>query len=72
MNIHIPMIGALEEGMRAGRVPPGDPEVVACLLWMGTHGLASLMIALDEFPWPQREQLEKGMLDLLGHLTVAD
>ncbi|MCU1658954.1 MAG: Transcriptional regulator, TetR family [Pseudonocardiales bacterium] len=44
-----------------------DPAVLACLLWMALHGVASLLIALPTFPYPPTPYLIDQMMYLLSN-----
>lgn len=65
------MVTDVDAAMAAGTISDGDPRVVSSLLWMGVHGVASLMIALDRFPWPPVEYITDTMLAFLreAHTT---
>lgn len=61
--------GHLLDGVRACLqvgVLDGDPVELALLLWAGTHGLASLMIAKPLFPWPDPDVFFDRMVTSLG------
>lgn len=45
-----------------GAARAGDPERIATLLWAAEHGLATLRVARDRFPWPPPEELVDGLL----------
>ncbi len=40
-----------------------DAFLVACGLWMGVHGITSLLISKQAFPWPDREELIDHCID---------
>ncbi len=46
----------------AGAARAGDPERIATLLWAAEHGLATLRVARDRFPWPPPGELVDGLL----------
>ena len=46
----------------AGAARGGDPERIATLLWAAEHGLATLRVARDRFPWPPPGELVDGLL----------
>jgi AcrR family transcriptional regulator len=50
--------------MERGEITGDDPFVVACGMWATVHGVASLLIAKPDFPWPPLDQL-------LDHTLVA-
>jgi AcrR family transcriptional regulator len=48
----------VKECIAAGRLRPDlDPEAVSQVLWAGMHGLTSLLICHQDFPWVERERL---------------
>jgi AcrR family transcriptional regulator len=55
------------EAIRAGVVRPeiSDPEELAQSLWVAVHGLVSLQIACNLFPWIERSRLVDRVLDIL-------
>ena len=57
-------IGALAEG--------SDPLLTAIGLWSGVHGITSLLIAMPDVPWPDRDQLvDHVMTTLLQGLAAT-
>ncbi len=36
---------------------PGDAFMIACGLWIGVHGITSLLISKPSFPWPDHDEL---------------
>jgi AcrR family transcriptional regulator len=42
---------------------PGDAFMIACALWMGVHGMTSLLISKPTFPWPKRNALIERSID---------
>ena len=53
-------------GRRALGVLEGDPVELGLRLWAGAHGIASLLIAKPDFPWPPVEELVEGTVRALG------
>lgn len=53
----------VQAAMDAGAIPAGDPILVASGLWMLVHGITSLLIAKPDFPWPDRGELLRHVLD---------
>lgn len=46
------LVAAVQRGIDAGAFAPGDAFTIACGLWMGVHGITSLLISKPFFPWP--------------------
>src|SRR5207302_6799005 len=47
------LVAAVERGQGAGAIPPeADAIEVAMELWAVAHGVASLLIGVHDFPWP--------------------
>ena len=55
-------IGACKD---AGIAPDIDVKTTACTWWAAIHGLTSLLIAHERFPWAQRDQMIDAMLKTL-------
>ena len=50
----------------------GDPVELGLRLWAGAHGIAALLIAKPNFPWPPVEELVEGTIHAVGlGLAVA-
>lgn len=49
----------------AGKFKNGDAELVSQVLWAGIHGITSLLITCEGFPWVGREKLIHSMVDTL-------
>ncbi|MCA3722102.1 TetR/AcrR family transcriptional regulator [Phenylobacterium sp.] len=49
-----------------GLTRPGDARLLAQTLWAGLHGLVSLLLARQDFPWADRETLITRHLDMLA------
>lgn len=50
-------LGALLHDVRAARdagIVDGDPWELTCRIWMGVHGITSLLVSKPSFPWPGR------------------
>lgn len=58
------VVDAAKRCIEAGAFARADPFLVACGLWVGVHGLTSLLIAKPTFPWPDRDQLMDHVLDV--------
>jgi AcrR family transcriptional regulator len=66
------VVEATQRGIDEGAFVPGDAFLMACGLWMGVHGITSLLISKPTFPWPDRETLIEHCLDgYCGALTTA-
>jgi hypothetical protein len=62
------MIADTTEAIEAGQFSDTyNPAVLACLLWMALHGVASLLIALPTFPYPPTPFLIDQMMALLSN-----
>ena len=44
---------AVEAAMATGRFRPGDPQLVAQVLWASIHGAVALLITMQPEHWPQ-------------------
>jgi len=53
------------EGLAAGRLRVRDGEVASQILWAGVHGITSLLIIHEHFPWADRGQLIDSMVETL-------
>lgn len=51
------LVDAVRGAMDAGVLASGDPHLVATGLWAAVHGVASLLIAKPQFPWPDVDAL---------------
>ena len=49
----------------AGKLRKMDPELVSQTLWAGIHGVTSLLITCEEFPWVGKEELIHSVVDAL-------
>jgi len=49
----------------AGKLRANDAELVSQTLWCGVHGLTSLLITHQLFPWVAKEQLIRSTVDTL-------
>lgn len=57
-------VEAVRRCIDAGVLAPADPLLTALQLWTGIHGLVSLMICEQGFPWPDVDLLVEGVLDM--------
>lgn len=58
------LVDDVARGMDSGALAPGDPFLVATGLWSAVHGIASLLIARPDFPWPDLDRLLGHVLDV--------
>ena len=49
----------------AGKFSNADPEMTSQALWAGVHGITSLLITHEVFPWVEREKLISYVVDTL-------
>jgi AcrR family transcriptional regulator len=45
----------------------GDPRLIAQVIWATGHGLVTLLITMDDFPWFERGALIDGAIDVQFH-----
>jgi AcrR family transcriptional regulator len=53
------------DGIAAGKLKIKDPELASQTLWAGIHGVTSLLITHEKFPWVGREKVAKFMVEML-------
>lgn len=51
--------------MKAGKMPPMNVELASQTLWAGIHGITSLLITHQGFPWVGREKVIHSTVDTL-------
>ncbi len=56
---------SVTECARAGFFGPGNPAVIAQTLWAGLHGVTSLLITHEGFPFAERQILTKSVIDTM-------
>ena len=56
---------AVQDAIAAGKLSVKDSELVSQTLWAGTHGITSLLITHERFPWVGREKLTRSMVETL-------
>ena len=61
-----PVIQTVVEAQDAGLLGDCDPREVAMRLWVGAHGVATLLISKPYFPWPPVEQLVDDFISMLA------
>jgi AcrR family transcriptional regulator len=57
------LVETVQRCIDSGAFRPGDAFTFACGLWMGVHGVTSLLISKPQFPWPDRESLIEQCID---------
>ncbi len=53
---------SLQVAMDAGFIKPSDIELTSQIVWSQIHGLTSLLICCDRFPWRDRNDLIDGLI----------
>jgi AcrR family transcriptional regulator len=56
---------AIGECVRAGKLKVRDVELASQTLWAGIHGITSLLITHERFPWVGREKIIRSVVDTL-------
>jgi hypothetical protein len=51
--------------VKARKLRKVDPEVAARAAWAGIHGVTSLLIVHDAFPWGDRKAVAASLADVL-------
>jgi len=60
------------DGMAAGKLHVKDAELASQTLWAGVHGITSLLITHEKFPWVGREKVARFTVEtLIEGLTGA-
>ncbi|MGB9465002.1 MAG: TetR/AcrR family transcriptional regulator [Candidatus Acidiferrum sp.] len=55
----------LTECVKAGKMPAMNVELASQTLWAGIHGMTSLLITHESFPWAGREKVIHSTVDTL-------
>jgi AcrR family transcriptional regulator len=55
----------LSECIESGKLPSVNVELASQTVWAGIHGITSLLITHDTFPWVGREKIIRSMVDTL-------
>lgn len=63
------LVGAIENAKAVGRSAPGDAFADATAVWVGLHGMNTLMSNLPQFPWPERDALLDTLVTRLARLN---
>ena len=53
----------LQEALNADAIRPINVELTSQTVWAQIHGLTSLLVSMQTFPWQDREMLIKDMVD---------
>ena len=61
------LIGNLERGIAEGSFQPGDPLLMALMLWSTVHGMASLAVANSALP----RDLAHAVVELTGRFVIG-
>jgi AcrR family transcriptional regulator len=59
------LVQGINECIKAGKMPAMSAELAAQTLWAGIHGITSLLIVHEAFPWMGREKVINSMVDTL-------
>lgn len=63
---------AVRDVVMAGRTRYADTDLLAEALWAAMHGIVSLLITHDQFPWTDRERIVEFQLDLVFRGLLHD
>jgi AcrR family transcriptional regulator len=55
----------IAEGVKAKKLRNVDPEVAARSTWAAIHGITSLLIVHQRFPWGDRQRVVQSLIDLI-------
>jgi AcrR family transcriptional regulator len=55
----------IADGVKARKLRKVDPDVAARAAWAGIHGVTSLLIVHDAFPWGDRKAVVASVVDVL-------
>lgn len=59
------LIRGITECVKAGKMPPLNVELASQTLWAGIHGITSLLIVHDIFPWVGQDKVIHSTVDTL-------
>jgi AcrR family transcriptional regulator len=59
------LIRGINDCIKAGKMPEISAELASQTLWAGIHGITSLLITYERFPWVGREKVIHSMVDTL-------
>jgi AcrR family transcriptional regulator len=55
----------IAEGVKAKKLRNVDPDVAARSTWAAIHGITSLLIVHQRFPWGDRQRVVQSLIDLI-------
>jgi AcrR family transcriptional regulator len=55
----------IADGVKARKLRKVDPEVAARAAWAGVHGITSLLIVHEHFPWGDQKAVAASVVDIL-------
>lgn len=53
------------DGIATGKLKTKDAELASQILWAGVHGVTSLLITHEHFPWVGRDKVAKSIVETL-------
>ena len=65
LRLHAALRRAVEDGQAAGRIRPGDPTLLAEVLWSGVHGALALPVNVDSYAITPAGELAAEMIRTL-------
>jgi AcrR family transcriptional regulator len=57
------LVDTVQRCIDSGAFRPADAFTASCTLWMGVHGVTSLLISKPNFPWPDKDDLIDRSID---------
>ena len=64
---------AVYDAIAAGKLSVKDAELASQTLWAGVHGITSLLITHEKFPWVGREKVARFVVEtLVGGLAAGE
>jgi AcrR family transcriptional regulator len=65
MRAFMTLRDCIADGVRAKKLRAVDPDVAARAAWGAVHGLTSLLIVHDTFPWGDRDRVVAQLIDTI-------
>jgi AcrR family transcriptional regulator len=59
------LLGLISLGIEQGKFRKSDPMMLAQACWAVMHGITSLLITQNDFPWVEREAVIQGVVETL-------